>query len=195
MARFILRRVVRGVVALFLFQSLLFALIHALPYDYTATLLVGPEYRSFIQRQFGLDRPLWEQYIRWTLRFVRFDLGQSYQYWPTSVSEILFSRLFRTLLLFLSAAILAYLLGIWLGKMIAWRRGSTFEFVATLGGVAAYPWRIEEAEKIVEGKKLNAAIAAEAAEAAVDGALPLRDNGYKLEIVKGAVEESLLALA
>jgi xanthine dehydrogenase YagS FAD-binding subunit len=64
-----------------------------------------------------------------------------------------------------------------------------------LGGVAAYPWRIEKAEKMVEGRKLDAGIAAQAAEAAVDGALPLRDNGYKLEIVKGAVEESLLALA
>lgn len=144
MTKFILRRVVRGVVALFLFQSLLFALIHALPYDFTATILVGPSYRAFLQRQFGLDRPLWEQYTRWMLRFVRFDLGESYQYWPTSVSEILFSRLSRTLLLFLSAALLAYMLGIWLGKMIAWRRGSTFEFVATLSGVAAYtsfaPW-------------------------------------------------------
>jgi xanthine dehydrogenase YagS FAD-binding subunit len=64
-----------------------------------------------------------------------------------------------------------------------------------LGGVAAYPWRIEKAEKMVEGKKLDAAVAAEAAGAAVDGALPLRDNGYKLEMVKGTVEESLLDLS
>jgi peptide/nickel transport system permease protein len=44
----------------------------------------------------------------------------------------------RTLLLFLSAAVLAYLFGIWLGKMMAWRRGGLFEAGATLGGVAAY---------------------------------------------------------
>jgi xanthine dehydrogenase YagS FAD-binding subunit len=62
-----------------------------------------------------------------------------------------------------------------------------------LGGVAAYPWRIEKAEQMLEGKKLDAEVAADAAGAAVDGALPLRDNGYKLEMVKGAVEESLLA--
>ena len=64
-----------------------------------------------------------------------------------------------------------------------------------LGGVAAYPWRIEKTEQKLEGKKLDAEVAADAAGAAVDGALPLRDNGYKLEMVKGAVEESLLDLS
>lgn len=64
-----------------------------------------------------------------------------------------------------------------------------------LGGVAAYPWRVEKAEKILEGRKLDAGIAAEAAAAAAEGAMPLRDNAYKLEIVKGAVEESLLDLS
>ena len=144
MARFILRRVVRGLVALILFQSLLFALIHALPYDFSAFVLASPTWRAFIQRQFGLDRPLWEQYARWLLGFARFDLGVSYQHWPATVSQILLSRMSRTLLLFLSAAVLAYLLGIWLGKMMAWRRGGLFEVGATLGGVAAYtsfaPW-------------------------------------------------------
>ena len=144
MGRFILRRVVRGLVTLLLFQSLLFALIHTLPYDFSAFVLTTPTWRAFIQRQFGLDRPLWEQYTRWLLGFVHFDLGVSYQYWPATVTQILFSRMSRTLLLFLSAATLAYLLGIWLGKMMAWRRGGLFEVGATLGGVAAYtsfaPW-------------------------------------------------------
>jgi peptide/nickel transport system permease protein len=144
MFKFILRRVIRGILALFVFQSLLFALIHALPYDFSAFIFANVSYRAFIRRQFLLDRPLGEQYLQWMLRFIRFDLGESYQHWPTAVTELLFSRLSRTLLLFLSATVLAYLLGIWLGKMIAWRRGSLFEFVATLGGVASYtsfaPW-------------------------------------------------------
>ncbi len=36
-------------------------------------------------------------------------------------------------------------------------------------------------------------MAAAAAEAAVSGAMPLRDNAYKLDMVRGAVEESLMA--
>ncbi|UCF60874.1 MAG: ABC transporter permease [Anaerolineaceae bacterium] len=144
MLRFIIRRMVRAFVTLILFQSLLFALIHALPYDFTAFTLQGPSWRAFMQRQLGLDLPLWTQYLRWLSRFLRFDLGVSFQNWPAPVSAILFNRISRTLLLFLSAAILAYLLGIWLGKVIAWRRGGWLEFGVTLGGVAAYtsfaPW-------------------------------------------------------
>jgi xanthine dehydrogenase YagS FAD-binding subunit len=62
-----------------------------------------------------------------------------------------------------------------------------------LGGVGPYPWRIEAAEKLIVGKKLDSAVVAAAAEAAVTGATPLRDNAYKLDMIKGAVEESLMA--
>jgi peptide/nickel transport system permease protein len=144
MLKFIIRRLVRAFVTLILFQSLLFSLIHALPYDFTAFTVQGPSWRAFMQRQLGLDLPLWTQYFRWLGRFLQLDLGVSFQNFPAPVSNILFNRISRTLLLFLSAAILAYLLGIWLGKMIAWRRGGWLEFGVTLGGVAAYtsfaPW-------------------------------------------------------
>jgi xanthine dehydrogenase YagS FAD-binding subunit len=62
-----------------------------------------------------------------------------------------------------------------------------------LGGVGPHPWRIEAAEKLLEGKKLDGNLAASAAAAAVSGAIPLRDNAYKLEMVKGTVEESIAA--
>jgi xanthine dehydrogenase YagS FAD-binding subunit len=64
-----------------------------------------------------------------------------------------------------------------------------------LGGVGPYPWRAEKAEKALIGKKLDAATAAAAAVAAADGANPMSDNGYKVEMLKGAVEESILAFA
>jgi xanthine dehydrogenase YagS FAD-binding subunit len=62
-----------------------------------------------------------------------------------------------------------------------------------LGGVAPYPWRAAEAEKSLVGKKLDSAAVAAVAEAAISGAAPLRDNAYKVDMVKGAVEESLAA--
>lgn len=64
-----------------------------------------------------------------------------------------------------------------------------------LGGVAGHPWRVQEAEKKLHGRKLDDKTVSEAAEAAVEGVTPLRDNRYKIEIVKGVVKESLLALA
>jgi xanthine dehydrogenase YagS FAD-binding subunit len=63
-----------------------------------------------------------------------------------------------------------------------------------LGGVAPHPWRADAAEKVATGKKLDAAAAAAIAEAAVVGANPMSGNGYKVDMVKGAVEEALHAL-
>jgi len=71
--------------------------------------------------------------------------------------------------------------------------GSVRSARIVLGGVAPYPWRIPAAEKLMAGRKLDAALAAEAANAAVSGANPLKDNAYKVEMVKGAIEESLAA--
>ena len=62
-----------------------------------------------------------------------------------------------------------------------------------LGGVGPYPWRVEAVEELLAGKKLDGELAAAAGETAITGAVPLRDNAYKLEIVKGAVEQSLAA--
>jgi xanthine dehydrogenase YagS FAD-binding subunit len=63
-----------------------------------------------------------------------------------------------------------------------------------LGGVGPYPWRAEAAEKLLVGRKLDSTVAAESAEAAVTGGMALKGNAYKLDMIKGAVEESLAAL-
>lgn len=64
-----------------------------------------------------------------------------------------------------------------------------------LSGVAPTPWRVPEVEKLLVGNALDAKLAAEAAELAVKGAEPMSGNDYKVPLVRGAVEESLLALA
>ena len=64
-----------------------------------------------------------------------------------------------------------------------------------LSGVAPAPWRASAAEKLLVGKPLDARAAAEAASAAVTGADPLSENAYKVDLVRGIVEESLLALS
>jgi peptide/nickel transport system permease protein len=143
---FIVRRVIRGVIALLAFQFLLFALVHSLPGDFAsiAGALSGPSGRAGLQRQLGLDLPLLQQYLEWLKGFVQLDFGQSFLYRPETVSGILLDRAPRTLLLFLSAAALSYVLGIWLGKIVAWRRGGLFEFGALSVGLAAHtsfaPW-------------------------------------------------------
>ena len=62
------------------------------------------------------------------------------------------------------------------------------------GGVAPVPWRSKATEKVLRGQRIDAALAARAADAAVADADPLEQNGYKVPLLHGAVEESLLAV-
>ncbi len=64
-----------------------------------------------------------------------------------------------------------------------------------LSGVAAIPWRAQTAEKLLVGRRLNAALAAQAGAAASEGARPLAHNGYKVRMLQGVVEEALRSLA
>ncbi|HUJ30682.1 MAG TPA: xanthine dehydrogenase family protein subunit M [Candidatus Acidoferrum sp.] len=62
-----------------------------------------------------------------------------------------------------------------------------------LGHVAPVPWRSHAAEQVLEGKSLSEATAARAGEAAVRGAKPLSQNGYKVQLARVAVKRALLA--
>ncbi len=64
-----------------------------------------------------------------------------------------------------------------------------------LGAVAPIPWRSAKAEAALVGKRLGPESAAAAAAAAILGAEPLEDNGYKVGLVQTLVRRTLLSLA
>ncbi|MBI1743535.1 xanthine dehydrogenase family protein subunit M [Candidatus Acetothermia bacterium] len=64
-----------------------------------------------------------------------------------------------------------------------------------LGGVAPIPWRVPAAEEIVRDQAITEEIATSASEAALEGAQPLRDNGYKIALAKALVKRALMTLA
>ncbi len=64
-----------------------------------------------------------------------------------------------------------------------------------LGGVAPLPWRSRPAEQALEGRALDEGSLAAAAEAAVAGADPLAENGYKVAMTRGIVQRLLASLA
>jgi xanthine dehydrogenase YagS FAD-binding subunit len=61
-------------------------------------------------------------------------------------------------------------------------------------GVAPVPWRSKAVEETIAGKTLDADVATEAAEAAVQGAEPMEKNGYKVPLLRAVVQEELLKL-
>jgi len=60
-----------------------------------------------------------------------------------------------------------------------------------LSGAAPIPWRCPEAEKLLSGRILNAENAGRAAEAALNGARPLEQNEYKVQLFRGLIAEEL----
>jgi xanthine dehydrogenase YagS FAD-binding subunit len=64
-----------------------------------------------------------------------------------------------------------------------------------LGHVAPTPLLSESAAKALEGKEITEAAASAAGEAAVEGARPLSQNAYKVQLVKVAVKRAVLAAA
>jgi xanthine dehydrogenase YagS FAD-binding subunit len=73
--------------------------------------------------------------------------------------------------------------------------GTVIAARVVLSGVAPVPWRAVEAERVLLGQKLGAELALRTSDAAVVGASPLSQNGYKVELVKGIVQETILAMA
>jgi xanthine dehydrogenase YagS FAD-binding subunit len=64
-----------------------------------------------------------------------------------------------------------------------------------LGGVAPVPWRLKKVEAMLAGQRMSEDLAARAAEAALEGAVPLAKNKYKIPLTKAILRRNLLALA
>ncbi|MFJ5227142.1 ABC transporter permease [Streptomyces sp. NPDC088400] len=75
---------------------------------------------------FGLDkeRSLWQQYTDYWSQLLQGDLGLSFTFFPTPVSEVISQSLPWTLALVGTATLISFLLGTGIGVYSGWRRGS-----------------------------------------------------------------------
>ena len=64
-----------------------------------------------------------------------------------------------------------------------------------VGGVATVPWRLPAVERALVGRPPSPGLWQEAASHAADGAKPLSDNGFKVELVKRVVARQLATVA
>lgn len=78
------------------------------------------------EKRFGLDQPLWKQYVRYIWDMARFDFGVSITRFPTSVSAMILDALPWTIVLVTVSTLLAFALGSLLGALLAWPRAPKF---------------------------------------------------------------------
>ena len=90
-------------------------------------------------QKFGLDKPLWEQYIDYIVSLARFDLGVSMNQYPKTVMDLIVEALPWTMALLLVTTILSFIIGNLLGALAAWPhapnwvRNISTSFVLLLG--------------------------------------------------------------
>lgn len=148
MRRYIIRRLLQIVLTFVLFVTLVYFLLEAQPGDYGQTFLNNPKLtqaqRDALRAQLGLDRPLVERYLRYLGSLFSGNLGVSFLYYPRPVIDVIIERAPRTVLLFLSAQIVSFIVGFTAGKILAWKRGQFIEYGLTIGGAFLYtvftPW-------------------------------------------------------
>jgi peptide/nickel transport system permease protein len=130
--RYSLERLSHLLLVLWVVITLTFVMFRLMPGDPTLNFLsptFTEETRAALLKSFGLDKPLWHQYVIYLGQLLRGDFGQSFlQNEP--VSSILWSALPNTIILTLVSLCLAYLFGIVTGAFLAFRRGTATEAVA-----------------------------------------------------------------
>ncbi len=136
MTRYIVRRLLWGVVLLVIVLALLFVMFRVLPTADPAKLRAGrlqsPKIIAEIRHDLGLDKSLPAQF--WVYLkgiFLHFDLGYSY-YSDAPVKELIFDRLPATISLVLGAAVVWLVSGLGVGIISARRAGSKLDR-ATMG--------------------------------------------------------------
>lgn len=139
---FVLRRLVQLVPVVLAIATLNFLLLHMTPGD-AADILAGQmghatvEFTNQLRAEFGLDRPLYEQYAIYMAKLLTFDLGMSHLQ-QTPVIDLILGRLPATLILMVSAIVISVVIGVVLGVGAARRQGTLADNVISITALIVY---------------------------------------------------------
>jgi peptide/nickel transport system permease protein len=144
--RYITRRCIEIGISFFIILTALFFLFHLAPGDPVSRMIdpsMTSEDEAWLIAQLGLDQPLWRQYLLFVRNFFTGNFGISFHY-GVPVAQIIARRLPNTILLFTTAVILSTIAGVWLGKVVAWRKGRPVDTAITIGALVCHtlflPW-------------------------------------------------------
>jgi peptide/nickel transport system permease protein len=138
--RFLIRRILQAIPLILAVIVLNFFIIHLAPGD-PAEILAGematPEWIEKTRKDFGLDKPLFEQLLIYVGKALRGDLGYSYTF-RQPVLLLIAERVPATLLLMGTALIIAVVMGIVLGVISSKKPYSLFDNFVTSASLAGY---------------------------------------------------------
>jgi peptide/nickel transport system permease protein len=133
MTRYLARRLPSALLVLLLASVLIFGIIRLIPGDPASTLAgpdAPPETIAAIRHDLGLDQSVPRQYLTWIGAVLTFDLGRSYLI-GGQISDLVRDGLTNTVVLAVSALVLAVVLSIGLGTLWAATRNRWLEATLT----------------------------------------------------------------
>lgn len=127
--RYLARRLLLMVVSVLTVATILFFLFRMVPGGPMAAIMsprMTEAARQRVIENFGLNEPLWKQYLLYMYQLAQLNLGESF-YYGQSVKALIVDRFMNTMVLMLTAFTISYTIGVYLGAQLGWLRGTSKE--------------------------------------------------------------------
>ena len=138
MMRYLVQRLLAALITIWITSVIVTMLIHAVPGDPVRIMYAqwqaSPEQIEAVRSNLGLDKPLHVQYWLFLKRVAKGDLGRSIQ-GDQPVADILITRFPPTLLLATTSLLIAMVIGLSLGFLAAYKRGTIIDVGAMIAAI------------------------------------------------------------
>lgn len=142
MLGYLLRRILYAVIAIWAVSIISFLIIQLPPGDYVTSYIanlneqggsIGSAEAENLRKFYGIDRPLYVQYLKWMNQILRGNLGYSFE-WEQPVRQLLGERLQLTFVLAFASVAFTWVVAIPIGIISAVKQYSWFDYAATTFG-------------------------------------------------------------
>ena len=140
--RYIIHRILMMIPTLLVISLICFIIIQLPPGDYLESYIAELESQgetvdetkiAFLRQEYGLDKPLWEQYLYWVIGMLQGDFGYSFEY-DLPVSEVVGDRLVLTMIVSIVTIIFTWIVAFPIGIYSAVRQYSWGDYSLTFIG-------------------------------------------------------------
>lgn len=142
MIAYIIRRILIMIPTLIAISIISFIIIQLPPGDFLTTYVsqlsasgetVDQAELEALKERFGLEAPLYEQYLKWAMNFLRGDFGHSFE-WNKPVSELIGERLSLTVIISVCTILFTWAISLPIGIYSAVRQYSWMDYFLTIIG-------------------------------------------------------------
>lgn len=135
MLRYILKRLMAGILTIWVIITITFVLMHAVPgnpFQMKEENKTPPEVMARLEQKYGLDKPLWQQYLRYLNDILHGDFGISFKKADTSVNEIIDRGFPASAKVGVIAVVVSVIMGLALGIVSAIKRGKWMDWFSMI---------------------------------------------------------------